>query len=66
MDRDGTFTSRRGPGEGVGCKLRKDRIQMPNGKWQYSNGLPIAILQITNHLPFALCHLPFELLFLSL
>jgi hypothetical protein len=35
---------------------------MANGKWQNSNGLQLADFQILNHLPFDLCHLPFELL----
>jgi len=35
---------------------------MANGKWQNSNGLQFAIFEVTNHLPFDLCHLPFELL----
>jgi hypothetical protein len=36
---------------------------MANGKWQNSNGLQFAIFEITNHLPFDLCLLPFALLF---
>ncbi len=34
---------------------------MANGKWQNSNGLRFADFQFLNHLPFDLCHLPFEL-----
>jgi hypothetical protein len=34
---------------------------MANGKWQNSNGLKFVISKIPNHLPFELCHLPFEL-----
>jgi hypothetical protein len=34
---------------------------MANGKRQNSNGLQFVSFQVANHLPFDLCHLPFEL-----
>jgi len=63
VDRDGAFISRRGPGEGVGCRNREpekgqEQFQMANRKWQNSNGLsPIGLWTFQ----FAICRLPFAI-----